>query len=252
MVTHLDTSWTIKQAKRWILSKCSLPSPPDAPRYRPVSPITFAAIDTRSSFDLDDQSSGQSASDGSGETNEIDSGFRKYRNRSLGERVLKSERPSVPSIDGPSIDTQSYTLVTFSTCQILDDNCILSWFGLHPYELLEMHPAGVVISLPREIVAEYVRPYFEAKVQALRLIKKRVGEGSPRRNGRSADGTQSAPHAADPVAEEVLGNERRDKRRKESRTTVEWGDRWLVIHRGILSIGNDRSVRSRNLFALRF
>lgn len=253
MVTHLDTSWTIKQVKQWILSKCNLVRPPDAPRYRPVSPITFAAIDARSSFDLGDQGSGELGdltSEGSDDTNEMDYGFSKYRNRSLGEKWSRSDRPSASSTDEGSIDnsaTQNYTLLAFSTSQTLDDDYILAWFDLHPYELLEMHPAGVVISLPREVVAEYVRPYFEAKVQALRIIHKNAGAGNGGVSGRSKDaGTQSEVYSADPVADEVLKHERREKRRKEGKTTFEWADRWLVIHQGILSMGIDRSVRSRD------
>jgi hypothetical protein len=33
------------------------------------------------------------------------------------------------------------------------------------YELLQIHPAGSVVRLPREIVVHYARLYFEARVK---------------------------------------------------------------------------------------
>lgn len=63
------------------------------------------------------------------------------------------------------------------------------------------------------------------------------------RGGSGDGGKQSVPsYSADPVVDEVLRQKQREKRRKESRKTVEWEDRWLVVHQGILSIGNDRPV----------
>ena len=43
---------------------------------------------------------------------------------------------------------------------------IMYWYNILPYELLEIHPAGSTIRLPGEVVAHYVRPYFEAHVWA--------------------------------------------------------------------------------------
>src|SRR5882762_5672942 len=82
LITHLDTSWRIKQVKLWFLSKCKLlppsPSPPsshlsrvnghpdvdlDLPRYRPISPITFASA-RRGSSDGVGRRGGRSSKDG--------------------------------------------------------------------------------------------------------------------------------------------------------------------------------------------
>ena len=68
--------------------------------------------------------------------------------------------------------TSLYFLVTFSMGLILEDGFPVSWYKLRPYELLEMHLAEGLVTLPREIMVDYVQPYFEAKVKSLRVVWK--------------------------------------------------------------------------------
>ena len=54
LITHVDTSWKVKDIKHWILSKCNAwgsSNGPQPPRFRPASPVTFSTPSRRSSLD---------------------------------------------------------------------------------------------------------------------------------------------------------------------------------------------------------
>ncbi|THU88145.1 hypothetical protein K435DRAFT_969599 [Dendrothele bispora CBS 962.96] len=73
----------------------------------------------------------------------------------------------------PSFDTyhpMQVTVIRFSTGQILEDQFALGWYELNPYELLEIHRKGVVLGLPRTITIDYIAPYWEGYVRALRVV----------------------------------------------------------------------------------
>jgi hypothetical protein len=90
----------------------------------------------------------------------------------------QSLRRSESSTDKPPVNmatashssiTAQYVVLTFLNAHILDDNFRLSWYNLHPYELLEILSTEGIVRLPREVVVHYVRPYFEANVARHRL-----------------------------------------------------------------------------------
>ncbi|KAJ3770891.1 hypothetical protein FB446DRAFT_130865 [Lentinula raphanica] len=62
------------------------------------------------------------------------------------------------------------TVIRFSTGQILERHYTISDYEIKPYELLEIHRLGVVTKLPREITSEYIEPYWEGWVKALRVV----------------------------------------------------------------------------------
>ncbi|KAG1747141.1 uncharacterized protein EDB91DRAFT_71315 [Suillus paluster] len=241
-ITHLDDNQKVKQVKHWILSKCNIIQTPHLPAQRPVSPITFASsIRTRTSVDSTD--------DGYNEDDEYeedsDDPDVSYRHPELRRQTIYSRRPGklfgipVPSSQtiqpGSSPIVDQYTLISFSTGTILEDDYALSWYNLRPGELLEMHRSGKVVQLPREVMTEYVQPYFECKVRALRAVwSPKAGRfESPvaKRNSLSAKSKDkmSIPTPLQP-----------EKKRKKAK--VEWKDRWIVINQGTLSLCKDSSV----------
>lgn len=244
LVTHLSTSWRIKQVKLWLLSKCNLAanmnvSNIDLPRYRPISPITFATVTKASALDYDEDDEeltetydGDSDALSSFESVEFSYSSHKVKPRPAGSHAL---RPSISNADvraqqqrnesAKQLSTR-YTLVTFSTGHILEDDFFLSWYNLRPYELLELHLAGAVVSLPREVMLDYVKPYFMAKVKVLRK------EGDVPREGsiRIPQGTKVHAYSSDPPA------------RKKGKMKLEWKERWVIIHQGVLNLCKNRTV----------
>jgi hypothetical protein len=244
LVTHVSLSWRTKELKQWLLSKCiSTASPPNVEqptRHRPVSPITFAT-----SSPTDDQNCQRDFD----ELNDHDRdsveavailNVRKYRNKEQEylRHALKSSISSTPDdsvhslsrIREPPLPSQ-YRLVSFSTGQILEDDLTLSWYKLRPYELLEMHDLSSDMRIPREIMLNYVQPYFEAEIHALRLVRKDEGSHGQESSGRSGRMAR-------------FENEwEKEKERKKKRTKLEWRDRWVIIRHGALILCKHRRVR---------
>jgi hypothetical protein len=102
-----------------------------------------------------------------------------------------------------------YSLLSFSTLHILEDRYQVSWCNIRPHELLELHPSGTIVRLSRNIsfnasmnyvtpntktrpvgndalgslsrdghalfehtsaFSDYIQPYFQAPVKALRVV----------------------------------------------------------------------------------
>lgn len=206
----------------------------DLPRYRPISPITFANVNKTSVIDhIDGSTEYDGDSDGLSGFEAIESsyGSHKLRPRTAGSHTL---RPSISNADdGQQQRNEStkqlstrYTLLTFSTGQILEDEFLLSWYNLRPYELLELHLAGAVVGLPREVMLDYVKPYFMAKVKALRKEGDLLYEGSMRIQ-QAGKGQSYSPDTS---------------MRKKGKIKLEWKERWVIIHQGVLNLCKYRTV----------
>lgn len=240
-ITHLDDNQKVKQVKHWILSKCNIIQTSHFPAQRPVSPITFASsIRTRTSID--------SMEDGYNEDDEYDEDSDdfddlSYRHPELRRQTIYSRRPGKTSTasashtiqPGSSPVTDQYTLISFSTGTILEDDYALSWYKLRPCELLEMHRSGKVVQLPREIMSEYVQPYFESKARALRAV---WSVKSGRFESPAATGNRLRGRSRDKISTVHIPLQPEKKRRK---AKVEWKDRWIVINHGTLSLCKDSS-----------
>ena len=159
---------------------------------------------------------------------------------------------------GPQLLTQ-YTLVRFSTGQILEDDFPLSWYAVRPYELLEVHRAGLILRLPREVPSEYIEPYFEAHVKFLRVMN---GDGSI--YAYNADVDEDKKGAWNQPNEDKVRDRDRDKekgkkgkgkdkngrgdslvmveRGRSKKRKVEWKERWVVIRSGVLNLCKDENV----------
>ncbi|KAH7927954.1 hypothetical protein BV22DRAFT_1031290 [Leucogyrophana mollusca] len=265
-VTHLDDSWKVKQVKHWILSKCNLIQASDPPSQRPVSPITFAStIRTKSSLDSGDDGyyEDDEYDDDSDDFDEPSHRHYDLRRQNIYARqsaklphTSASGQPSTSRKEdaGSNSVADQYTLISFSTGAILEDDFALSWYNLRPYELLEIHRSGNVVSLPREILADYVQPYFEARVRALRAVwspksgrfetppndrthsEVYSGKGKDRVAGR----LDSFPSMPTPLQSE----------KKKRRAKVEWRDRRVVINQGTLTLCKNQGGAPMHHFSL--
>lgn len=261
------------------MSKCNLAtqlhaSELDLPRYRPISPITFAsATRSRTSSDSaneDSDEQGEYDDDGDDSDGMSSLGSFEYSYGGNGKRPVtagssKSQGHSLrPSLSNSEVRSQMqqqedraaeaarlsarYTLMTFSTGQILEDDFLMSWYHLRPYELLELHPAGALITLPREIMVDYIQPYFEAKVKSLRVLWR---EPQGFYEGRLHKTARERAHTTGLATPDTIARQRarererstsRDRQTKGRKTKLEWRERWLVIHQGVLSLAKHRKV----------
>lgn len=125
-----------------------------------------------------------------------------------------------------------YTLIAFSTGMILEDSYDLAWYHLRAHELVELHPlGGSVVDLKRGDRERYVMPYFEGRVRALRVI------GSAEAVTSVVDGHGKEDEGRD-------GEERGERGRngKKRKAKLEWRERWVVVHQGMLSLYKERGV----------
>lgn len=220
----------------------AIPVSPRKTRRRSLSPITFAAPPPRKAklppgpptsseeSSLSDFSADVVDDDDVNITKSFTDAHRyKYNARPSTSSASESVSRVLPD-GGP--DPQAYVLLTFSTTQILEDRFSLSWYDIHPNELLELHPASVsFVSLERCSLDAYITPYFAARVWALRIVGNKL-EGAPsilRKRYGEDDGTAEgrAPGA-------------RDKGKR--KVAVEWKERWAIIHQGVFSLCKERHV----------
>ncbi|KAH7884681.1 hypothetical protein F5I97DRAFT_1929521 [Phlebopus sp. FC_14] len=223
--THLDDSWKVKQIKHWTLSKCNLIEAPDPPSQRPVSPITFApTLQTKNSADSLDEGYHEDNEYGDDSEDDQWSHFSDLKRRTLYSRSDANPRRSTQSAQHGSaaLAVDRYTLISFSTGTMLEDDFTLSWYKLQPYELLEMHQSEAIVPLPREVMAEYVQPYFLAKVKALRAVWNQ-------KSRRFEVPVNTSQH-------QLNSGQGSGKHRKRRRSKLEWKDRWVVINQGILNL----------------
>ncbi|KAF7310002.1 hypothetical protein MIND_00373000 [Mycena indigotica] len=236
--THVDPEWKVRQAKSWMLAKClpyaAPPSPPlrqtnrkpqrppspitfaPDPRHRPISPITFA------------QPKQQLTEDDVSEFEEPPPAESPVSEKEEEDLILPPVQPKKRAIM-PNASTSSkgdlyaqYTLIRFSTGQILEDDLPLSFYDLQPDELLELHRLGVVIPLPRSDLKRYLDAYWEGWVRLLRVR---------------------------PVEEDEEHYNLYRVRYLESRP-LEWKDRWVVVREGHLHIYRDQNHHSIHKLAL--
>ncbi|KAI0030575.1 hypothetical protein K488DRAFT_87653 [Vararia minispora EC-137] len=244
LVAHFDESWKVADVKRYILTKVDSTETGSSlfhpPRNRPVSPITFASIRHSHHGDTDDPDA---------DDDDYDDDYSVYSNDDLVPpdgprgRGRTHRLGGTFSFDSPNAlhdlhDPSSihrHTLLMFSTGQVLEDDFTLAWYNLRDNELLELHPLHTIVRLPRSTLLDYVQPYFECRVNALRVIST---EDRPRTDpkGKRRDGL---PEPRSP------GDRDRDRSgpipRRRKKTKLEWKERWLVVYQGQLSLFKHRS-----------
>ncbi|KAL4062235.1 hypothetical protein J3A83DRAFT_4258974 [Scleroderma citrinum] len=231
LLTHIHNDWKIKQVKYWILARCDLVQAPQPPPQRLSSPIIFSPISELPGYSVDHLV---------GEDEEYpDDPEHDWLHP---DRVSPGQfgAPCDPSTNQPisgGFLADQYTIISFSTGTILEDDYNFSWYKLRPYELLEIHRSGTVISLPREMPLEYVQPYFHARAKALLAVWSH-------KSGRFKPPGNSTEHE--------IGHKKRDLPAPPKwRPKLEWKDRWVVIHNDILSLSKDSvGATPRHQFSL--
>jgi hypothetical protein len=160
-------------------------------------------------------------------------------------------------------------MLAFSTGLLLEDDYSLSWYRLRPHELLELHPPGTLVRLQRDVMLEYVKPYLELDVRALRVItsdkdKDRDAHAlgspcatdsssSPHKIRRGKDGAPLVESRSSSIATGAAGSHHSHghqggsgspapSMRKRKKMKLEWRDRYLVIRQGMLSLFKSRTV----------
>ena len=255
--------------KQYILSKVydrnipgndSLPSP-----ARPVSPITFASA--RNSFDSNFEVSLEDDPAVDLEPYYPTEPTRQMRTRQTPIQRVASSVPESP-IEQPvtALPTHHYSMLAFSTGQLLEDDYSLAWYGLRPHELLGLHPPGTIVRLQREVMLEYVKPYLELDVRALRVITNDskdthalgsttrapdTGRSSPNKIRKAKDpapGGDSRGASAAGGGNGCAGSPATQSTRMRRKMRLEWRDRYLVIRQGMLSLFKSRTV---SLWSLR-
>ncbi|KAJ7181045.1 hypothetical protein C8R46DRAFT_1187279 [Mycena filopes] len=229
--TNVDSDWKVKQVKSWLLAKClpyaAPPSPPlrqsarknvrppspitfaPDPRHRPISPITFAmprpkvAPDDISEFEELQTPEDEEPSDPEPPPEEILPPVQP-RKRAILPTASTSTKGDLYS---------QFTLIRFSTGQLLEDDLPLSFYDMQADELLEIHRIGVVVTLPRAHPTRYLEAYWEGWVRVLRMR---------------------------PLEDEEDSYTLYKIRRAETRA-LEWRDRWLVVREGSIYLCRDES-----------
>ncbi|KAF8500374.1 hypothetical protein F5888DRAFT_1380639 [Russula emetica] len=253
LTTYFDSTCKISEVKQYILAKVynrSIPDNDDQPsRNRPVSPITFASA--RNSFDSSFEGSLHDDHIIDLDPHLLSERQPRTMRQPLSQRVASpsSGVPGSPMEQLPAIlPPHHYPLLTFSTGQLLEDECSIAWYRLRPHELLELHPPGTIVRFPRDVMIEYIKPYLELDVRALRVIVNdkdmhafgpayvAPDASSPGRNKKPKDLAPDCPSVAGSSSSPASQSTR--KRRK---TKLEWRDRYLVIRQGMLSLFKSRT-----------
>ncbi len=222
---------------------------------RPVSPITFASA--RNSFDSNFEGSLQD-----NHVIDLDPHLLSEPTRQLrtARQPLSQQRvaspsgvPESPTEQQPAIlPSHHYPMLAFSTGQLLEDDYSLAWYRLRPHELLELHPPGTIVRLPRDVMLEYVKPYLELDVRALRAI---VNDKDMHAFGPAYAATDAPSHSKNKKPKDLApestsvagsGSPAPQSTRKRRKRKLEWRDRYLVIRQGMLSLFNSRTVRFSN------
>lgn len=244
LTTHLNPDWKVSQAKLYLLSKFLphlVPAPPLSPpirkRKRRGSPIQFAS---RAEAAERDREYGEEE-DIYVEEDLFDDSPKKAEHKALPPRQSSSSiRPDSEEREAESTDSRvrpgSYILVSFSTGMTFDDELQIKSCEITQKELLELHIAPYVVNLHRSSPRNYILPYFEAEVYALRESKRVDGEleGELRRRDHEIRNRDDQRAAEPPTRKERL---------KKRLARHEWKKRWLIIHDGQFIL----SVQRRNL-----
>ncbi|GBE89716.1 hypothetical protein SCP_1700400 [Sparassis crispa] len=222
LVTHLQPSWSIGQVKQCLLAKFLSPTTSVIPsaisrKPRPISPITFGT-----------DANGSNGSETDSEL-EFDAQYLKFKYTPGPSVPASTAGASSSSHNQPSTTIpERYSLIAFSTSQLLEDHFHLSWYGFRSYELLELHAGPGLVSLPRGVLGDYVHPYFEARVWALRVAPATPGDVLRKHRTKRKEDDQ--------------GEEAKDSQRERGRRRkMEWRVRWLVIHQGVFKLYNHRN-----------
>ncbi|KAF7374419.1 hypothetical protein MSAN_00326000 [Mycena sanguinolenta] len=238
--THVDPDWKVKQVKSWLLGKC-LPyaapaSPPPKqsarklqrsssprifapdPRHRPISPTTFAMPNQK-----------VAPKDASEFEEPLIMDLSEPESQQSPEEILPRIQPPKKRTILPTASTSAkgdlysqYTLIRFSTGQLLEDDLPLSFYDMQANELLELHRVSIIVTLPRAHPTRYLDAYWEGHVRVLRMK---------------------------PLDDEEDSYPLYKVRQLETRA-LEWRERWLVVREGSIHLCRDERRQTRLIHTL--
>ncbi|KAK1215002.1 hypothetical protein PQX77_022413 [Marasmius sp. AFHP31] len=126
-------------------------------------------------------------------------------------------------------DIRRLMLIRFSTGQVLEDHYRVDDCSLSPYELIEIHRVGEVLSLPRTIIEQYVQPYWEGWVKSLRVVARQPAHPS---SSKKQKGKRLEKERENEDGSGAANRQRRSK--------LDWRDRWVFVKDGVLNLRKDR------------
>ena len=169
----------------------------------------------------------------------------------------------------PQITTHTYTLFRFSTCQILEENCQVSWYDIQPHELVELHSSFLPPTFASSLVSPMSMPSPQPDIVALTQTKssqkKKALPITPIDQGdlpipsftalsrhtptlyirpywqgwvralRVVSRIQTTP-ASDEPHPSLEDNDREGNRDRKQGERIEWRERWVVIHDDVINI----------------
>lgn len=165
-LTNISPSWKIKHLKQSIIAKAlNLPFDRRLPMQdssiaRPPSPITFAPIegtfqegefsDGLGNYEVEDQSHVNRSQINNFRISGDPITTTSQPDRSL-EGTVHIIEPSIAEYKD-QIYTSVFTLIRFSTGQILEEQSLVSWYNLEPHELVELHCSSPPSTFSRALV----------------------------------------------------------------------------------------------------
>ena len=93
-------------------------------------------------------------------------------------------------------------------------------------------PTPSLISLPRHIPKLYIQPYWQGWVRGLKVISR----------------IQTTPVSDESIHPSLEGNDREGNMDMKQRDKIEWREKWVVIHDGVINICRTPNVRDSFLF----
>jgi hypothetical protein len=223
---------------------------------RPPSPITFAPSPIK--YAISDSDTGSDHQESTADDDDSDiksksSAFRPHRHQKQDQE--------------PQITTHTYTLLRFSTGQILEDNCEVSWYDIQPHELVELHSSF----LPPTFVSSLLSPMSIPSpppdiVPFTQTKKKKASPITPTDQGifplpsltalpRHTPALYIQPYwqgwvralrvvtriQTTPASNDDHDREGNADRKRGERTA--WRESWVVIHDGVINICKRPNVR---------
>ena len=273
-ITHIDPTWKIRHLKQRIISKClNLPFDPRFTRNaRPPSPITFAPTSKRPDSPINiltpSSDTGSDHQESTGEGYEEDDEGEDFGAKvNIKPKACFRQRKREQE---PQITTHTYTLLRFSTGQILEEDCQIIWYDIQPHELVELHCSFPPPTFASSLVSPMSpSPNIAASPQTMSAQKnKKVSPitadqrdlpipslvALPRhmpklyiqpywqgwvRALRVVSRIQTTPASDNPFE----NNDREIKMDRKQAGKNEWREKWVVIHDGVINICKSLNVR---------
>ncbi|KAF8882015.1 hypothetical protein BD779DRAFT_1544431 [Infundibulicybe gibba] len=183
------------------------------------------------------------------------------------QQFLRGNNQPAQKPKQPPIPTDSYTVLRYTTGQVLEDDFLFAWYDIRPYELFELHSAYTpspytntatyhpssarstpahIPHLPRAPQL-YIAPYWEGWVRALRVVRQIVLEYAPGNQDPNAGMHMGMGFALGAGIDGFVpgydltglgGGGKRERRitGRKITTKAEWGTRWVVIREGVITI----------------